>query len=145
MTNRIIKFRFWEKPGVLLSNTEGTAEFKGKMHYPGMTTLSLDYCEKPHIKNDYEVMEWSGLFDRFDSSIYEGDIVKSANDELWEVKFGEWTFDFRDEDWKMWGWHLRNLVERNYQHRETQLYHGIRLEIIGNVWESPELTKLNKE
>ena len=122
-----------------MSPQKGTEEFRGKMHYPGMTTLTFDYCNLSHMKEDYVIMEWSGRDDRFDSHIYEGDVVKSGNEEIWEVCFGEWIKRCGDNDHKMWGWYIKNVIERNFEREECEMYVGQRLEVIGNIYENPEL------
>src|SRR3990167_3581385 len=98
MTQRIIKFRAW---------------VDGKMQY-GIQNLDIVVYNKQCI-----LMQFTGLLDKNGKEIYISDYVKSANDEVWEIREGEWKKEFRDEEWKMFGLHLWNTVERNYACRET--------------------------
>lgn len=62
---REIKFKVWEKE-------YKPSGFKGKMHV-NINLGFVDYClARP---DEYEVMQFTGLYDKNNTKIYEGDIV----------------------------------------------------------------------
>ena len=115
---REIKFRAWYKQQMWVTfmiNPYGEIEIHNKGEVDDL------YMPKD---NEYILMQCTGLKDKNGKEIYEGDIVKQGN---WvgEIK---WTRDF-------WG-----LGEGNYD--DEGLYtRNQNLEIIGNIYENPELLK----
>ena len=80
-------------------------------------------------KDDFELMQFTGLKDKNGKEIFEGDIIKATYEQ--EFEFGEvfWdndsaSFDIRGDNWKS----MENLQEA------PQYY-----EVIGNIYENPEL------
>lgn len=84
-------------------------------------------------------LKFTGLKDKYGKEIYEGDVVKSfINDEFSEIKFGEWNYGdgleecswgigfYWDDDMSPFGIDI-NCTRKKY-------------EIIGNIYENPELT-----
>lgn len=68
-----------------------------------------------------EVMQFTGLFDSKEVKIFEGDIVKHPQgvDKVW---------------WRGSGWHLGNWNPGHLDERSSES-----LEVIGNIFESPEM------
>jgi len=73
------------------------------------------------LSKGFELMQFTGLYDRNGRAIYEGDILRSPANEFFEVFWSE----------KMNGWVLNGKrIDNNI------LQH---LDIVGNVYENPEL------
>ena len=56
-----IKFRVWEKPGILLHQEKGTTEFNGKMHLQDDWKFWGYALSRP---DEYELMQYTGLKDK---------------------------------------------------------------------------------
>lgn len=75
------------------------------------------------INRAISIMQYTGLKDKNDKEIYEGDIVKHATDE------GVYKVIFEDG-----GFYVKNLFEYDFQ-----TINEYPLEVIGNIYENPEL------
>ena len=71
--------------------------------------------------NDVELMQFTGLYDKNDNEIYEGDVIPLFGKNH-AVKFKDGMFTINDRE-------MRRYI------------HSIPLEVIGNVYENPELLK----
>ena len=71
------------------------------------------------------VGQWTGLMDRKGNLIFEGDIIKCLDGHSAVVKYDESSASFIGYGWN-----------------SNEYYLGVRgLEVIGNVWDNPELVK----
>lgn len=129
---REIKFRAWEKSRA--PEYEGEDPYKGEMHYTELGDekrfVSIGfYHDSCWSHDDFVWMQYTGLKDSNGKEIYEGDIVSGT----WGKEEGVIEVVY-DEARCMW-------MAKNQGH----LYHlyEIRswrdLEVIGNIYESPEL------
>lgn len=127
--NRIIKFRVWEKEGVV---PHGNEWFEGKMHEvkPNHRNSFLDYClERP---NEYIVMQFTGLLDKNGKEIYEDDLVDTGT-KKGRVKFLFGCWHFVDGD----NAYLLYPKEEGYGRGGKWKW----IEVIGNIYENLELIK----
>ena len=120
---REIKFRAWNNKIKIMMDAsygdwicfDGTPYTEASKHY-----------DTPNIEiestNDYELMQFTGLLDKNGKEIFEGDIVK-INGKY--NKLVEWNFQL-----------LSNL-DMNIATEHPDVH----LEIIGNIYEHPELLK----
>lgn len=129
---REIKFRAWDKENGM-SRTfivwEATNILKGLL-------LKYQTDDVPVI------MQFTGLFDKNGKEIYEGDILennthrKQLIEVYWKgcVKDGE---NVNGKEWINWGgWYFRKLSNEKEM---TYSVDNDQIEIIGNIYENPEL------
>ena len=113
---REIKFRAWDKENKEMVEVE----------LLGKRVLLCKNGEWENIE-DFEVMQYTGLKDKNDKEIYEGDIVRHATDEgVYKVIFEDGGF----------------YVINSYDFQTINEYP---LEVIGNVYENLELLEAEGE
>ena len=119
---RIIKFRAWDK--VIKS-----------MRYGAEHSLTMCLMNP----NDFEVMQYTGLKDKKDKEIYEGDILLVPNHSTMSDPMGESSFCPVVVETGAFGYRQGFMFESF-----ISLYgHGCKSvdeeEVIGNLYENPEL------
>ena len=123
--NRPIKFRAWDK-----KKKKWLFEYEklGGFSLIGETVLlgKLGLIKLEDWKN-IEIMQYTGLKDKDGNEIYEGDIVKTQTTEHGIVRW----IDQIDDGTEWTGWNL------NYNNIDGDQD----FEIIGNIYENPELIK----
>ncbi|WP_243299114.1 YopX family protein [Bacillus litorisediminis] len=137
---REIKFRAWN-------------QHQNKM-------LDWDYlrttCPMSHFSSDLEFMQYTGLTDKNGNPIYEGDIIKQEYNVVFQSYYDPVTFGFEGEESEE-GHHIGEVVilaskgacmrkplripvdaepEISNQYKNVA---GYRCEVIGNIYENPEL------
>lgn len=118
--SREIKFRAWD------------TETKEMSH----DFLSKNWLKVCIVSPYVELMQYTGLKDKNGVEIYEGDILKSKHESMgavkWHVGWGAFCFSnhlYKDDEGKM----RRVMGSQNFWN-DAHSY-----EVIGNVWENPEL------
>lgn len=124
---RIIKFRAWNKSAK-------------KMFDPHKITplaLNNDCAEIEGVflpfREDVELMQFTGLLDKQGKEIYEGDIVRldgNPYEVFWDSDFTGFSMSFTGEECLGLG--------------EQVIGESREVEIIGNIYESPELLEVGQ-
>lgn len=147
---REIKFRAWDmsEPEFLDFMENDVSAF----HYP----FEL------HEKGDIVLMQYTGLKDRNGVEIYEGDILKQEYERDYNVDYHPESLGYISHETDF-GWHkgvvsitasngacLRNPIHHSESRAVTEVTKmykkiaGYRSEVLGNVYENPDLLKLLK-
>jgi hypothetical protein len=123
--NREIKFRAWDKRGKKMQRV-------GSVHFyeTHIEVYCPDALEQPYRNTSIELMQYTGITDKNGKEIYEGDIVSG--------RFGINKFVIPSEmkmlhtggesNMSCYGWNFKG-------------YDNTQLEVIGNIYENPELMK----
>lgn len=138
--NREIKFRVWDKRLGTWADSDdfGIACVCPRHDYEGGQYMvsgppdgGLD-CYYPEEEDEYVEQQFTGLKDKNDKSIYEGDIIQLNNGRKYSVVWDTFFFDLKDYD------------DYTRENQFSAFYHLLpeEMEIIGNIVENPEY--LNK-
>ena len=125
--NRQIKFRVWNKPAKCFIQ-----DINNEIATFTLLTLS-DYLKEYSISNiDHLIFQqYTGLKDKYDNPIYEGDIVKWDN--------LNYLVEWNDIAYK---WQGRCPYYHSYHHPTTEHFRDLMNGVIaGNYFENPELLK----
>ena len=131
---REIKFRAWLKEEKKMVNVE-TIDFTDKsIQYLEKNEFINAYLSRRMIFGDVELMQYTGLKDKNDKEIYEGDILF-----------------FRDENmkyvavWQDTAFIIKSIEIRKYSEKMCWLDDTeICCEIVGNIYENKNLLEENK-
>lgn len=129
---REIEFRAWDK--------------KRKGWIAGGDAIDLNHCmrynaiffDNDHLSDSYirdcdiELMQYTGLKDKHGKEIYEGDVLRMD---------GQATASM---EWCDCAWYMRP-VDSHYWCDDWDLYDCCRMEIIGNIYEHPELLQAPRQ
>jgi len=129
-----IKFRAWLKEDKKMVNVE-TMDFTDKsIQYLKRSEIINAYILRRESFDDIELMQYTGLKDKNDKEIYEGDILF-----------------FRDENmkyivvWQDTAFIIKSIEIRKYSEKMCWLDDTeICCEIVGNIYENFELLEENK-
>ena len=122
---RKIKFRAWHKEKKIMGEVLGIDILHKEIFF---SNGDVDYCEISDFKY-IELMEYTGVKDKNGKEIYEGDIFHIGSKKILYVV--EWI------DCGLKGRQIRNKswIGLNYWKED--------IEVIGNIYENPELLKEN--
>jgi len=130
--NREIKFRAW--------NNESK-----EMHYWTLNDLLCRFGEKDYANDNtaspfFNWMQYTGLKDKNDVEIYEGDIMHDPDgDYIWSIVWAIYTNKADlDLDLFIVGW-IRKCIDGTLS--PLGYYRGVEGNVIGNIHENPELLK----
>jgi uncharacterized phage protein (TIGR01671 family) len=121
--NRPIKFRAFN-PETLLMYQISRIDFSGYKNNPGWVRLETEGEHPSCYADEVKLMQFTGLLDKNGKEIYEGDV-------LWGHYFVEWL----SEDNFNGYYAVKNGNPKHY----VALPYYPDLEIIGNIYENPEL------
>lgn len=119
---RTIKFRAWDK-------------IKNIMYdWSSVRIVELRNINESNDNHEFEFMQFTGLLDKNGVEIYEGDILADHynNGKVCNIHEVKWENHCTDSDGylEMFGWLM-----------PTTTYDNSGLEIIGNIYQNPELLK----
>ncbi len=123
--NREIRFRAWDN------------DFKVMHHFLEKSHL-LPVSQPLHtyLNNErFEVMQYTGIKDRNGKEIFEGDVVKDS-EQTYIVRFGEQI----EVDIEFIGFYFEHIYDKTFNGAFSSFDSNV-LEIIGNIYDNPELTK----
>jgi uncharacterized phage protein (TIGR01671 family) len=125
--SRAIKFRAWDKRSKLMSGVYEPFRY----YVEGVDdSFVFQDCEIPINSSDLEIMQYTGLKDKNGKEIYEGDIVSG--------RFGINTFVIPQE---MKMLHTGGASNMSCYGWDFNGYDATQVEVIGNIFENPELLK----
>ena len=109
----------------------------------GIITLDLEtdddeyyWMETDWSFSDVEIMQYTGCRDKNGLEIFEGDVIKDKYDKIWLVQ------------WYVGAFVITNKIpdsdgqESTYSHFSNVSNHHFYFEVIGNMWENPELLEV---
>jgi len=105
-----------------------------------------DSFVEPSSGNDYNLfttphMQFTGIKDKNGKEIYEGDIIRSFNGRIWIVKHGYWEYQELRQVTEQYGWYLGGDGYFGENTVPMTPSEGTLNEVIGNIYENPELLK----
>ena len=128
---REIKFRAWDKEKKIIGNVLGIDILHKEMFFSNENVNCYEHADF----KDIELMQYTGLKDKNNKEIYEGDIVKlRANHGIGVVKY-------YDE----WGAFVVEYIKPRPLTVLGMNYYKEDIEILGNIYENSELIKEVRE
>lgn len=124
---RDIKFRAWDKTINYMDYRVRFSHFED-----GIEVLDSWSSWRELKKDEYELMQYTGLKDKKGVEIYEGDIlIETKSKDTFEVKYG-WFEDVSVSTFLQMGVYL-------YDGYETRPFYRLNYKVIGNIWEDGDL------
>ena len=93
-------------------------------------------CDDTYKMEDVEVMQYTGCRDKNGLEIFEGDVIKDKYDKVWLVQryVGSFVITNKIPD--------SDGQESTYSYFNNLSNHHFYFEVIGNMWENPELLEV---
>ena len=129
--NREIKFKFWNKKNSRFLQNDNNSIDKTIFDLWDWAEVMGTCTSFP--MGDYVFVQCTGLTDKNNNPIYEGDIIIDTQKQKYEIIFDE---NHARYDLKVCG--ENKLSQTSYF---TQIYEKKHIEVIGNIFEHPELLK----
>lgn len=130
----IPRYRAWLKEDKEMVDVEEINFFNGEFDFIGDAITWM--CKN----NDFVLMQSTGLTDKNGKEIFEGDILKVTDKHSWleVVSYSEEKSMFVSKE-----------INRKVEISENSLWdlfivNLFRIEIIGNIWENPELVEVEQ-
>ena len=131
---REIKFRAWLKEEKKMVNVE-TIDFTDKsIQYLEKNEFINAYLSRRMIFGDVELMQYTGLKDKNDKEIYEGDILFFRDENM------KYVAVWQDTAFIIKSIEIRKYSEKMYWLDDTEIC----CEIVGNIYENKNLLEENK-
>ena len=142
---REIKFRAWDKKQKRMIYNVASIHFEKSGELLCISEFVAGrYFPKDIFADNIILMQYTGLKDKNGREIYEGDIVKVKNHTFGEKYRNYLCFmvnrDKRTGAWELFFINNKGKMEVAPDWANTDLYEG-KVEIIGNIYENPELLK----
>lgn len=133
---REIKFRAWDKEQNCMLSSKATGLI---IHFDGTVNAydSEGTLIGTEFINELEVMQYTGLKDKYGKDIYEGDLCKSYNGYIQEVVWRDNSWMYKMKVNKKYQGEA--YVEIVYSSMGDTSHRNFGDEIIGNIYENPEL------
>lgn len=137
-----IKFRVWDKINNSMFVPEKSATIKFMIDFNGDLRIMDTYTNRLWSgivsEDDYEFMLFTGLQDKKGREIYKGDVLKGTNNQIYYVDFIRGCFYLKPKNkiFSHLGW-----VEWLPMCEIDRLANPVDFEVIGNIYEDPELLK----
>ena len=150
---REIKFRAWDKDEKLMVYFSSHWEIDAEYYNLGFTR---EYKEKKFFesyegaKEEAILMQYTGIKDKNGKEIWEGDIVKGGISYDWRknetgiVEFGFFESDNSGDEYSsnnIYGWNIKPIKLEEDDDKISGNFGWGELEIIGNIYENPNLIK----
>ena len=122
---REIKFRAWDKQEKRMFDVLGISWYDGVI-FESYADAGVEWYSKEikHNISDCILMQYTGLKDKNGKEIYEGDIVRDQDGNLYQVKYAKYyIYPFG----------------AIFPHRPKEIVNEYECEVIGNIYENPEL------
>lgn len=140
---REIKFRAWDKEENEMIDKHRDERNDYDEYWADVYALQLGLIENISKDERFVLMQFTGLHDKNGKEIFEGDVVKDKK-YTHEVRFGEECVDASDyETYSVGivGFYMTNYLGEKYEFDAINSQNAKDLEIIGNIYENPELLK----
>ena len=133
---RQIKFQvYWIAGHEMLYDTNNDLEFRDKENY-----WITDLSDATNYPERYKVRQYTGLKDKNGTEIYDGDYIRYSTRTINGSIFTHVCRVFQHESgtWRIEGYHEDN---HSYETKGTVYAAHLICEVIGNIYENPELAK----